>query len=766
MKFNSIIPDIFKHKPTEEVKQPPSGDTAYAKSSMYSGIEWPQYNPDDLMSRKGSGIYRKMMRDDQIKVVAKFRRNAVTGRAWSFVLDTDELSEQEVEFRIKLLTETVRRMKGSFKKKLDGIMTSLYFGFSMSEKTFELFEFDNKSYYGVSNIRLKPFSSFYFYTDKFGNLLRVVQQIDGEELPDLDIEKFIHHTHNNEEDEYYGSSELREAYRDWFSKEMAYRFRNIWLERCAAGFPVITPQGERVIQPGSPEYAGLVNMLTNIKTNTGMLLPNGVELELKEFTDTEAFDRALSSFDKALAKALLMPNMLGFSGENKSGSRALGETQLEAFLWMLDAEALDLEETVNEQLFQQLCDLNFGDGIYPRFTLAPLSDKQKLNVLSVWGDLISKGAAQRSDSDEEHIRTILEIPEKDEASVTKPIEPNNLNEGSKGGDPSGGGSDNSNGNKPKPNVDKKNDFDSTAPDETLIGKKHLKTGFAKAVKKVDFVAIDQSTNAISFTTVDEISMALGKGIVDVLSRLNLAAIDEDITNIRKLNFKSSTHTEIRKSFSKMLKEAWKIGKVSAKRELRRSLAKDEALLSRFKFERLEDIAAKYFTAESFRMTGDLTDATLSIIRNELSNGVKYSKTQGQIEESIYARLASDGLLDEDIMLQALGEALGVSDPTHRIKTVVRTNTFSALNEARYSMFTDPELGGFVQALEYSAILDIRVTQICSRLDGSTYPLGSAEWEKYRPPNHYNCRSILIAVTQRDVWEASEPPSIDPQKGFS
>lgn len=763
MKLGNMFTSLFKHTPGgDPVSTVVEGEVALARSSMYSGAHWPQYNPDELMSRKGYGIYQKMMRDDQVKVVVKFRRNAVTGRKWSFELDTEDLSDKEIEFRIGLFEEIIRRMRGSFKKKMDGIMSSMQFGFSLSEKVFELFEYESKSYYGLHNIRLKPFHTFYFNTDKYGNLEKLRQEIDGEEIDDLDYSKFVHHVHNAEEDEYYGSSELREAYRDWFSKDMAYRFHNIWLERCASGFPVIKPsQGsEKVIVKGSSEYNDMVNALNNIKTNTGLLLPGGVDVEIVSFEDTEAYDRALNRFDRAISKSLLMPNLLGFSGENKNGSRALGETQLEAFLWMLDSEADDLEETINEQIFKQLGDINFGDGIYPQFKLAPLSKSEKFKLIEAWTDLVSKGAAQRSDSDEAHMRELLEIPEKDEASVAKPIEPKVPDEDGKDD------SDSVDDDNPSGDGKLDADFDSDKPDETIVGNLGvLKTGFAKSLKRVDFVAIDQSSNIVAFESVNEIAEALGKGILSVVDDVADISLT-DPKNVNKLKFEPSVQKEVRRAFTKMLKEGWRIGRTNGNQELRKSLGKDQRGFERIKFARLEDIAARYFTADSFKMTGDLTGSALSIIRGEVLNGIKYSKTQDDIRKSIFERLASEGMLDDDIAKQALGEALGVADPTHRIKTIVRTKTFEAINEARYSLFTDPDLDGFVQALQYSAILDSRVTTVCSELDDKIYPLTSDEWEKYRPPNHYNCRSVLIPITVRDVWTTSPQPTVDPQQGFA
>jgi SPP1 gp7 family putative phage head morphogenesis protein len=100
---------------------------------------------------------------------------------------------------------------------------------------------------------------------------------------------------------------------------------------------------------------------------------------------------------------------------------------------------------------------------------------------------------------------------------------------------------------------------------------------------------------------------------------------------------------------------------------------------------------------------------------------------------------------------------------------MRTTTFEAINEARYEYFSDPALEGFVEALEYSAILDDRTTDLCQSLNGRVYALDSEEWAQFNPPNHYNCRSLLIPITQRDGWEPSEPTEaldLKPAKGFS
>ena len=62
-------------------KKLPTNDQAWASDSIWAH-NWEKYNPDNLISRKGHAIYKKMMRDEQVKAAAHFKRDAITSRDW------------------------------------------------------------------------------------------------------------------------------------------------------------------------------------------------------------------------------------------------------------------------------------------------------------------------------------------------------------------------------------------------------------------------------------------------------------------------------------------------------------------------------------------------------------------------------------------------------------------------------------------------------------------------------------------------------------
>ncbi len=389
------------------------GEVGWSETTIYSTRDFPKYNPDDLLSRKGYGIYRKMMTDEQVKAVVRFKRDAITSRDWYFECEHDDLTPEEKDERIEFFCKAANGIRGSWLDAMNGIMSAMYHGFSMTEKVYRVEDTEYGPRIVPDKLRLRPFDTFYFYTDTHGSIIRIVQKLEGTEQ-DIDADKFIHYVQNPDYDEHYGSSELREAYRAWFSKDITIRMQNIYLERMASGFIWVAPKEGKSLSASSTEYAQLQKVLTNISTKTALILPSGMELNVVHPSNTDAYERAISQADKAIAKALLVPNLMGISEQGQTGSYSQSQTQLEAFLWTLDADATRLEEILNEQLFKEVGDLNYGDGYYPKFRFKPVSDAKKMEIVRTWQSLVQAGAVEVTETDEAHLRELLDIPSKPE----------------------------------------------------------------------------------------------------------------------------------------------------------------------------------------------------------------------------------------------------------------------------------------------------------------------------------------------------------------
>lgn len=782
-----------------ESDKAPVGDVAYSESLLYARSDWPKYNPDELLRMRGTKIYAQMMLDEQVKAVVRFKRDAVTARKWSFEFDLPEKDEEnggdgapldaaedkesapeseeaegskpkfsedgmsdempededpsaesedkgaipgkkskkpaltdEQKLMIRVFTEAVKQMDGVFIDALNGIKSSDYNGFSMVEKVYKQIEVDGKTWWGIKRLPVKPAHSFAFHTDEYGNIERIVQRWESHEN-DIDPKKFIHYVNNPDVDQHYGQSELREAYRAWFSKDMTIRFMNIHMERHASGFVWIQPKDGLQLRAGTAEYTQLQTAIQTMAAKTAMILPSNVDLHYEKPATTTVYETALAIHDKAIAKALLVPNLLGITEQGNTGSYSQSQTQLEAFLWMLDAEAARLEEALNEQLFKELGDLNFGKGPYPKFKFKPISDALKLQIIKTWNEMLKAGAVKHTDTDEAHVRKMLDFPEAGEPDQPPPALVPTL------------GQDPAEGNLPigkKPGAGVK----PSSGDATIIPKKRLASKRAayaahRAQQRVDFAVIDRRhTSLVSSWTMraDEVLKEARSTIIEFL-RVNDVKANPDI--VQDIRFSARDVRRLNEVVRGALGEAWGVGIDHAQREI--SKAKGQAFAATSP---LSGAAAdKFMEARAYSFAGDISDTARKKITTILYNGIKGDWTLAEMISKI-----------ED-------EIDTVVSP--QMATAIRTVTFEAINEARYDFFTQPELGEYVQAFEYSAILDGRTTEVCEHMDGRIYRADSSVWESYTPPNHFNCRSLLIPITADDTWSESAAPEVEPQEGF-
>ena len=797
--------------PTDKV--PNSDETAMAEaySTLYGSDQFSKYNPDDLITTKGYKIYAEMMQDEQVKAVVNFKRDAITSRKFSFKFADDvKLSDTEKEKRIAVFTGLVESFPGTFIDALNAVMTSRQNGFSITEKVYAPVKVNGVMWVGPKKLKLKPYDTFEFYTDDYGNILRFVQKVgSGNVDNELDLKKFIYMVNNPHTDEHYGRSDLWECYRAWWSKDVTIRMNNIFLERMAGG--LIVAQQKEGVTLSPQQRADIKNILNRIQTKTGILIPNEVDLEIhypKGSNDT--YINSIAAHDKAIAKALLVPNLLGITEQGDVGSYSQSQTQLEAFLWTLDQGAGQLEQILNEQLFAELGEINFLDGIYPRFTFDPISETMKMGIIKMWQELVSGGAVDKSESDETHLRQLLNFPEKevpDDTDNPNRVDPTTALNGAQvsalldvieaytlgkmpnttavksivasfplseeqaidllkdipdtfdiekvqqpepipGQQPNPNDPNAPNPNDPNaPNINPDDEQEGVVDDEenmeehTLIGKVINIRDYTRAVKRVSFSVIDRESTAMEQKHITLLNKAANKLIIGLTSDID-EVTPEAIDNLK---VSSRAKRAINKVYRTMALDAWALGKRHADIEIGKA-GRGQFDKERFTAGALTEEAAEAFLeSRAFEFSKTFSDKVLKQISSIMFNGIKFQWTLDEIVNRIEQELET------------------VLKP--QIATAARTSIFEAINEARFSFFNSPDLENFVEAVEYSAILDGRTTPICRHLDDRVYPKRSDVWAKYRPPNHFNCRSILVAVTINDKWQEAKQPKLDPMEGF-
>lgn len=952
----------------------------------FFGESFPRVNEDELIRTKGVQVYARMRTDEQVKAAVTFKRDAILSRGWTFEFDKEsKLPESKRKERVRLFEQIVRKLPGSFIDALNVVSVGREYGFSLTEKVYQKIEVDGKTYTGLKGLYGRDPSTFNFFTDIHGDLVRCEQEAAGQKI-EIDLDKFVHYVHNPEFDRWFGRSDLREAYRHWYCKDVLLRLWPAYLERFGSGFLIAQLSQEANIQPGSQAYADLQQALTYAKAGAGIIAPAGVTITAEFPAAGDGYEKACTWFDLAIAKSLLVPNLAGVSHTGQTGAYSQAQTQLEAFAWTLKADAERLQACIDEQLFRDLGEQNWGDDEYPCFTFKPLSTEQLRWMIDTWLKMVSGGAVIATEIDEARLREILEMPPRDESA--KPLVdpamdvqhqqgkektqqqhdlgqeaadadvqrrlaedkkraldpvlseaeqkkaaakkfasnqkdddcdefPNHLN-------------DHTDAEKPRyPRFDELSDddddevqfrFDPNQPrdkdgkwsaddlytgggtfyhvtpykhvekimtdglvpgrastvntskktrgfakdkvfvtlnrrraveyarlieehkgqvrvlrgklpkgtklfwDGTQIGPhagkdfyhvgkistKHLsrqtyyhahdsdtfrplipaekfaaprlrdaRVSIASARERVDFAVIDRKQTELAETLKGNLALVVARSVRKELGddedikRLT----DQDTRDIGQWDLPGIARGRIKVETHRSLGDAWALGRDQAQRELRKS-----AKVVPIRHADLRDNAAQYFESTAFKVSGDVSDRARSIIQQELLISVKVGRSPGQTRTAIWDRLVSRGLTSPGAVRLAESDAgvLSALDDLWKdteeeaaayLDTVARTNLFTAMNEARYAEFTDPALGDFVVGFRYSAILDDRTTEVCQHMNDRIFNKGNELWDAYRPPNHFNCRSVLVPLTQLDVedglWNGveSEAPTVQPQEGF-
>jgi len=732
---------------------PTEGEVAH-DNLLTSGLvgKIPKYDPDLLKVTKGKYVYEKMMTDDQVKPVLRFKQASVISRKWYFDVPTDDDGQPDEEQQriADFFTYNLDTMKNNFTDVMVGILSAMIQGYSFSEKIWKPIQWDGRTWWGVGNIKLRPWDTFDggITVDEFGNINELRQTIGGTGIA-LPPEKFIHFVHQPDEDPHYGESDLRAAYRSFWYKDVVLKFQSIFLERFSSGMLIV-----KVPNKMDPKWKNAIKgFLNNISARAGMMVPDDVEVEMNALRDNQAFDKAIAQYDKAIAKSILVPNLLGLSQQGATGSFAQSETQLKAFLWILASIAARLEDTLNEQLFAQLAWWNFNTTEYPKFTFEPMGEDQKNETVKTWSDLVSKGAVTKSDSDEAHTRRLMGYPEKaepEEPETPEPPDDTDLPE--------------------EPATEEEIEARLTEWIDGIKDIDHQMRARVELAEKPWLRRVNVPKLDKTFTSEDA---AFAEGLADIMAKVKSSVLEQTraLVGNKNMGRLAPTATEkvkvppnlvkqIRAFVRKQTTATFGMGEEQAAQDLP-AIPKKFAVKFAVKVIRPgTDIgrADRFVSSQSMKIAGILEDDVNKAVSAVLANGIKYDKSLKQVIDAIEQDTALVAALPR---VDAGGRRINVPA---RMENIARTTNATAINAARQAVFESPQLEGFIQAFEYSAILDDRTSEICEALDGRI----RRDWGSSAPPNHFQCRSILVPITAVDPWDGkqSKLPAIQPQKEFS
>ena len=400
-------------------KSPVLGEVAAALSKMAtSSFRMASYSPDDLVSQKGLAIYDEMQHDSQVCSCLNTKKFAVLSKGWDVQPASDDPGDVEVAQFVKFCLED---MRGSVQEVLFKVLDALAKGYSICEINYKVIESGKYAgMIGLDSIKSKDPAMFGFDMDEFLNVRGLVTSTPGMKA-ELPVDKFIIYTYMPGYELPHGQSDLRTAYKHWWSKEIITKFWNMYLEK----FGMPTAKG--AYRRGMPkdQQDELLRVLDKIQQETAIVVPEDVQIELLEAQrgGEAGYQNAIEFHNKQIAKAILGQTLTSDEG-TRVGSMALGQVHMNVMGFYLEKLKRDLEETVvREQLIRRLVDFNFAGGPvavsrrgrrryvegknYPRFMLGSVEERD-LNLL---GGLITQLIEGKVVSpDEPWIREYLGLP--------------------------------------------------------------------------------------------------------------------------------------------------------------------------------------------------------------------------------------------------------------------------------------------------------------------------------------------------------------------
>lgn len=366
------------------------------------------YNPDDLVARKGLKIYKKMRRDEQIKGALTAKKYAAISTGWEVVpptFDEGEGSEEIAEEMKEFIEFNFAEMKGTVEQKLLEMMTALDFGYSVTEPVYKLIEYGKfQGMDGLNVIKTRDPEYIDFLTDPYGNLLPEGVVQNGDKLP---TDRFAIYTYRSEFDNPYGQSDLREAYRPWWLKDVLLKFMSMALERY--GEPVAVATTTRKMSVAQEQK--LQAAFKNLQSRTLIIVPDFIEIDFKMPPQRagEAYAVIMDKLDTWIRVAILMPGLIGLSAEQQTGSYARAVKEFDVFLWVVGQLRQELAAVINDRIVKPLCDLNYevNNGKYPAFKFKEVTEEIKSRMYDQFVKGLSSGAVTKVSEDENRLRDLI-----------------------------------------------------------------------------------------------------------------------------------------------------------------------------------------------------------------------------------------------------------------------------------------------------------------------------------------------------------------------
>jgi phage gp29-like protein len=322
---------------------------------------------DRVLTGRGGGdlqIYEQVASDTQVKACFEQRRSAVTSREWVVEPASDRRADRKAA---DFGREQLKRV--GWDRVTDRMLWGVFYGFSPAELIWQVQ--DGKL--GWEAIKVRNRRRFRFDVSGELRLLTPQNMLQGEPAKP----PYFWHiaTGADNDDEPYGLGLAHWCYWPVLFKRHGIGFWLTFLEK----FGMPTGVGKFPANASDAEIMKLLGAIRAIRTDSGVAIPQGMEIDLLEAARSGAADyEALhDKMDEAIAKAILGQTMTTDNGS----SQAQADVHMEVRQDIVKADADLICESFNEGPMRWLTMFNF-DGADPPRVYRVVEEPDDLDALA------------------------------------------------------------------------------------------------------------------------------------------------------------------------------------------------------------------------------------------------------------------------------------------------------------------------------------------------------------------------------------------------
>jgi SPP1 gp7 family putative phage head morphogenesis protein len=769
----SVALPTTKMTPSADLGSQFIGSTGNTIFSGYYAEELVQ----ELVGLTGVATYERMRKSDaQVKMLLSIMKNPIRSSSFEFEEGDDDESKEIAEFlNWSWHDNPLLRManRSHFTKWLNETLTEIEFGHSIHEYFFSMFDHDELGpIITIGGLGFRKQSTILrWLVDPVNGLTGIHQMAFGDTVRGgannitIPSSRLIVNTIDGEGDNYEGVSILRPCYGAWFRKNLYLKLNAIGNEKASVGIPTGKyPRGQET----STQREDFIRMLQNfaVHEQSYMVHAEGYEIDVKKIDfDSQKLLASVDYEDTQMSKSILC-QFLELGQRGNGGSYSLGEGQASIALDSLQYIGDGIADKMDE-ISEKLVEFNFGKVDYvPKCKCVGINNKAGKELAEAIERYVNAKVITVDDRLEQHIRKSYALPEAEQTRAEMGINPADQFKAPAPTNPFGQSSDQQQpGNKtameqqPQGNkmpMDMKKDM----PNEPGKGGKQQSKmsdqggsddeGFFRPRTQyeqgINFAAIrdefqfesDRFYRAVKAKLIQMNEKTLRD--VEIIMKKNPA---KRVASVKDYLVKTQP---MKATLLQAMSDVVATGSEQAKRDMTAKLGETKLASPKDAWKRNLEFLPKHvkdgLIAQAEMQAKGYGDQIKKIVGFGVMNGDQYKMSDAQVVAK----------LDKD---------LGVYAESSAVKSGATTIVSQCINRGRNGYMLDPDNMDQIQALEYSAIIDDATTDICLSLDGKIMLPDDPDSQQFMPPNHYNCRSIMIPITVNEPKPNATGLEIDP-----